>query len=390
MGLALGACSGTPAATPSASASASKSAEPSLSALPTDSTPKAPSFTRGQAIQLAAGDWAILATADLNGDSHPDIIGTTRTENGLAVLLGNGDGTFEMSTIEVDPTDYVIAADLDRDGNADLVATGNRLAVLRGRGDGTFEPPTYYLDKEPVAGAEIVLFGVAAADVNGDELPDLVTADWARSQLDILTGFGDGTFSEGAAYPCPRCISVATPDLNGDGNPDVVTTAFKPFEISGRVNRFLNDGADGFGSAGGADPLGNAHGLAIGDLDGDGGADVVTGNDQSYSISILLSNGDGTLADAVTYHAGNTHGVVVIDLDGDGNLDVLSGSIEHPMIWFYRGTGDGGFVETSGIDTYPDWPNQVTVADFNADGRLDVAYSMTGGGRQIVTILLAE
>jgi len=86
-------------------------------------------------------------------------------------------------------------------------------------------------------------------------------------------------------------------------------------EKRGRHDRRLSEGV-------GYDPRGKVVAIALGDLNGDGALDVITGNDASNSLSVLVGGGDGTFADAQTYPAGNTHTVAVVDLDGDGKLDL--------------------------------------------------------------------
>ena len=377
-------------ATTSPSTTPSPSPAGTIAASPTSTLEAAPTFTPSDTIQIEAGDWGVVTTADLNEDGNLDIIGTTHSpKNGIAVLSGLGDGTFEAAPVEVAPADYVIAADLDADGHMDLISTGDRVAVLHARGDGTFEPPNYY-GPDPDPAAELNFFGIAAADLNGDGFPDLVTANWGRSELHVLLGKGDGTFNSAATYTCLRCISVGAADLDLDGDIDVVTTSFSPFDHPGVIYVFANDGLGAFPEPAPVGPDGNSHGLGLGDLNQDGAVDLVTGNNQSFTISVLLGTGDGGFSGLTTYAAGNSHTVAVADFDQDGALDVVSGSIEHNKLWFYRGVGDGSLVETSGIDTTPFVAGGVTVGDFNGDGRLDFALAQSAGGRQFVKVFLAQ
>jgi uncharacterized protein (TIGR03437 family) len=167
---------------------------------------------------------ASITAGDFNGNGKPDVAianpGTAGNMDGtLVVLLGNGDGTFAAMPgipmsygVNIGPF-FVTSDDLNRDGNLDLVALtaapgaySGGAAVLLGNGDGTFQTPVIY----PVP----IAFGtasVAAADLNGDKIPDLILPGG------YLLGLGDGTFQPFAAAPIgPQAIA----DFNGDGKVD--------------------------------------------------------------------------------------------------------------------------------------------------------------------------
>ena len=336
-----------------------------------------------------------IAVADLNEDGNLDLVTASHT-SGVVVLFGHGDGTFDPAPdIKVAPGDVVRAADLNGDGHTDLVAAGDQLAVLLGRGDGTFAVPAFLAAGSDVSSSKLNLRGMVVADLNADAFPDLVAANWVTSQLSVLLGNGDGTFQAPSLSSCPSCLAVAPGDVNRDGNVDIVAASFSPGTDPGTVARpgtvfvFLNDGAGGLVSPVGYDPLGNAATITLGDLNGDGALDVVTGNDASDSLSVLLGGGDGTFAEARTYPADNTYSVAVVDLDGDGKLDVVSGSPKATKLWFYRGMGDGSLVDTQGIEVTPDVAQSVRAVDLNGDGKLDLALYYSGS-RAVVSILLAN
>ena len=115
---------------------------------------------------------------------------------------------------------------------------------------------------------------------------------------------------------------------------------------------------------------------------------MVTGNDSSNTISVLIGNGDGSLGPAQTYPSGNTHSVAVSDLDSDGTLDVLSGSFEENTVTVYHGTGDGRLIATPGVDAMFETARSLAVADFNGDRRPDLALYSESAGRQVISILL--
>jgi len=389
----LAAC-GSPAASPSATGSSAARQSAAASLLPSGTPPleAAPAFKRSSATAVPEGDAWSIAVGDLNSDEKPDLVTATGYPQGVVILFGHGDGTFEPGpNVHAGSSKFVKTADLNGDGSLDLVAAGDQLAVVLGNGDGTFQPPANYGAGQDRGTPDLNVLGLAIDDLNADAVADLVAANWVGSQLAVLIGRGDGTFDPASAYACPHCDAVAIADLDADGDRDVVATGFTP-GASGTMSVFLNEGTGAMSAGPDADPQGNAVAVAVADLNGDGNQDVVTGNDASQSISVLIGKGDGTFAEAQPYRAGNTHTVVVVDLDSDGQLDILAGQGVAAKLWFYRGTGDGGLVETQGIDLTPEVAPFFAVADLNADQRLDLAvyYAIQGVGKSWVAVLLGQ
>src|SRR5208282_4942900 len=116
-------------------------------------------------------------------------------------------------------TCFVALADLNGDGKPDLlVANASGVAVLLGNGDGTFQPAVTY------GSGGSSPWSVAVADVNRDGNPDLLVVNVFDNTVGVLLGNGDGTFQAAVTYSSGggfRAPSIAVADLNGDGKPDL-------------------------------------------------------------------------------------------------------------------------------------------------------------------------
>src|SRR5262245_721562 len=196
-------------------------------------------------------------------------------------------------------------------------------------------------------------------------------------------------------YPLgPTAVEPIIADLNNDGIPDLAVAVPGAAGANGTVNVFLgiNNGSGcgtGAFNAGGTFAVGiNPNGLRAGDLNNDGKIDLVTGNFNGTSISVLLGNGDGTFQAAVNYAAGlGSDRLGLGDIDGDGYLDVAVGNFNAGTVSILRNNGNGTFGPKLDIAT-GSIPAGVEVADLNGDGFADV--TVDNENSATVTVLISN
>jgi hypothetical protein len=315
-----------------------------------------------------------VAVSDLNGDGKLDL--AVGSSPGVRVLLGNGDGSFQAPAnygAALSFTSGVVAGDFTGDGKPDLVVT-NALQgptyLLPGNGDGTF--------RDPVTVASSV--AVVAADLNRDGNLDLVGIA-GNSQVQVLPGNGDGTFGGPATvFSGLSLLRVGTGDFNGDGQLDLYVSSTPsnggaPVGLGGGVSILPGNGDGTFGTPAtfpASNLLGSYGPVEAGDFNGDGRLDLAGSNGQG--VALLLGNGDGTLVDGRVAPAGSgVLGLAAADFDGDGKPDVavVPGVPGAPAVNVFRGTGDGAF-ETAAGYAASSLGSVVLLADFNGDGKPDV------------------
>ena len=305
--------------------------------------------------------------ADFNGDGKPDLLCYSGTLN-----LGNGDGTFTPGTPVVGPW---AVADFNGDGRPDVLEQGSgtlagTLLVQLGNGDGTFQAaiPT-------LTGNGTYLAPVAAVDLNGDGKADVVGI-LGNTTLMVYLSKGDGTFKSGVPYntPASRSDRVWSGDFNGDGKIDV-----------GVGHNILLGNGDGTFQTPKTSSISLLYVAAVGDFNGDGKLDLA-GFMDSYqyvptaSIYVQLGNGDGTFQlPALAFPNTGLYGPLgVADVNGDGKLDLIFSA--HPSLaQVLLGNGDGTFfsannyVLTFNNPNFDSFSGGMKIADFNLDGKLDVA-----------------
>jgi hypothetical protein len=239
-----------------------------------------------------------VAIADVNGDHKPDlVVGNNSTGGNVGVLLGHGDCRFDaaamytgsdwVTPVNIGAAWWVAVADFNRDGKPDLAianAAEEDIGLLAGRGDGTFESRVAVKVGYPVQ-------RLAAADVNGDGIADLVVA---HSGLSVLLGKGDGTFQHKGDFRVGiGAVSFVLDDFNGDGKVDIATatrgTEQNHDYLFGEVEVLLGDGLGGF-AGGEVRAGGEGHfALTAGDFDGDGRPDLAVANYTTNNVGVLLT-----------------------------------------------------------------------------------------------------
>lgn len=282
---------------------------------------------------------APVLAVDLNNDGHPDWVGTKQNNSTgyVSWSINNGDGTFgpihTFQTRAAFPSPP-IAADLDRDGDLDIVigeGITRGVEALFNDGQGNLSAPTV------VSGVgNDTNFSASAADIDGDGDIDLFipTRDSASAiGVKVLLNDGHGTFTDGQFVTFPSSFtstSVALADFDNDGDIDLLLSAYG----TNAVATFYNDGTGHLGNPVVVKGASSSIAMVAADLNGDSATDVLTS-----AGSIILNDGSGTLSLGIGYagNAGFYQNTQAIDVNADGKIDAVSvGSV-------YYG---GGYTDT--------------------------------------------
>ncbi len=264
---------------------------------------------------------AALDAADLNGDDRVDLVVVCYSES-AAVLLGNGNGTFQM------PTYYpgggqgsrdVTTVDLDNDNDVDVAVaneSADNVAILLNAGDGTLAlAGTYPTDDSTQS--------IFAADLNNDTHQDLVTANAGAGVLSILLNNGDGSFSPTVYYAAGGWpMSAGAADVDHDGYQDLLAATLFDDKVSVLCNAGDGTFLPPVDYGGGDSPWG----IVAVDFDADGDCDLAATNGEHENISVWLDSGDGTFEHRGLYGIGigeEPRSMVAGDLNGDGGPDLV-------------------------------------------------------------------
>lgn len=331
-----------------------------------------------------------LAVADFNNDNRLDIIITDNVPpRSFAVLLGDGNATFPdvVNTRNI----YGIAAgvirDFNRDGKLDIAVhqpSMSTMTVLLGNGDGTFNFGTVY-DIDGIGYG----WSITVGDFNNDSLLDIAISNSGMDNIGIFLGYGDGTFRDQVTFSTgagssPESITVD--DLNNDGRLDVVVANY------GRDNMgvLLGNGdgtfqnqitySTGIGSF--------SYRPVLSDFNNDGRLDIAVTNYQDGSISVLLGYINGTFFNMIKHVIADNsqpHSIVAADFNNDGRIDIAFTDMTLENIGVFFGYASEGFVATPYYDLgESSQPVSIAVGEFNGDGRLDVAIADQGNCEVII------
>ena len=327
-----------------------------------------------------------IAVADFNHDGYPDVAATYMEDNAVRVLTGQGNGNFNTATVyPVGKQPYWVASgDLNNDGYADLVTanTGdNTVSVLmnNGGGSGTFATAKSY----PVGRLP---YQVAIGDLNGDGIPDLAVTDYGDNTVSILYGQTGGGFTGGQTLAtCTNPYGVVIGDTRHTGQNDVAVTCFHTAQMEVFLNNSMMPYQPPPAQASFQSPEiyttdVNPTSLVIGDFNRDGNLDIVTGNSIANDVSFFGGNGDGSFKAGVMSPSLNfPDSIVAGDVNGDGILDIVGVAPNYNEVVVTLGKGDGTFGTFYQRAEFASGqqPWAVALADFNLDGKLDIATANT-------------
>jgi len=332
-----------------------------------------------------------IAAGDLDGDGDVDLVSTNAARDKLLIFSQIGPGVFDPRPLLVDlparsAPIRVVAADLEGDGDDDLVTAtaspSDRLMVSLHTARGNLDPEPTRLRSPPTMDDPQ---SIAAADLDGDGDGDLVSANLSSDNLTIFFQTSPRAFDSlplalGGATTTDIAFSVAVADLDGDSDIDVVSANGGDDSLT----IFFQTGPQSFESL----PLVlrrsvMKYPLAIepADLDGDGDLDLATANASSHNLTVWFQEDSGDFLDRPLVLAGfssdnGPDSIAAGDLDGDGDIDLASG---HPdlvledtsSLKIYYQTAPGAFQQFPLMLGGP-CTCSLAIIDVDEDGDLDL------------------
>ena len=277
------------------------------------------------------------------------------------------------------------AADLNGDGRPDLAvpdAYAGKLNVYLRQPGGGFAP-----EGAPLPALDAT--DVAVGDFDNDLRPDLATSNYPAGTATVLlrnpanTGY---TVETGSPYVAPGANSIAVARVNGDAFDDLVLGGYSTDAVK---VLYRNSAGTGFLAPVTLQSTGHKRDVVTGDFDGNGRTDIAATNEPG-SVDVWLQNGGGGFPAApssIVPAGGQTSGIEAADFSGDGRLDLAVALVSTDRVAVLRGQADGSFVAEPGSPYgVGDGPRNVTSADFDSDGRPDIAAGNFAAGS--VTVLL--
>jgi|SRR5580658_7499791 hypothetical protein len=338
-----------------------------------------------------------IAVGDFNGDGKLDVAISDNLEltEGVDIMLGNGNGTFQAPVTYATANDprMVVVADFNGSGKLDLATINSgseTVSVLIGTGAGTFGTHTDFATKQPGC------ISLAAGDLRNDGKIDLVAGCQELGEVVVLLGNGNGTFAAAKDYGVPAGVDIVTlGDFSGNGDLDVAVTN----DADGGAVSVLT--GTGTGKLKAAVSFGTTFGptaVGVADFSGDGKLDLVTANSGSpfgvttANISVLLSNGKSLFAGRTDYSltsaatSGAYSGIAAADLTSSGKPDLIVPVTYASQLAVLMNKGNGTF---DPFVTYalPASPDAVAAGDFNNDKSIDIAVANFGGSGSISVFL---
>ena len=312
--------------------------------------------------------WTELA--DLNGDGILDLITSVFGTDSVTVQRGEGDGTFGPATPILIATGFgpseVHAVSLRGNSTLDLIVGSfntNQIAVVLGNGNGTFQAPVFYT----VGSATNTPTSLTTGDFNHDSNLDVAVANTGDNTVSILTGNGSGSLTPSGppinVGSIPEAIRAG--DFNDDGYSDLAVADYR----DGTVSILLNQQNGSFS----ATPVTVGTGPQSVAITGSGTSQLIAvANFGSNNVSILKNNGSGTFTGQPPVSVGlGPDEVRFADINGDSIPDLVVANYTDGTLNLAKGSGGGPYT-VLGPFTIGTKPYSAAAGDLNADGTPDI------------------
>ncbi|CAF1361048.1 unnamed protein product [Adineta steineri] len=322
-----------------------------------------------------------LVVSDLNNDDKLDIIVANHGTNNIGIFAGQGNGSFEIQVIistGYKSQPYSVAVDdLNNDTYMDIVVTCSgldRIDVLLGFGNGSFTIPYKYSTNNNSFPLSLVI-----GDFDNDTQLDIAVANYDNKSVGIFFGYGNGYFRDQMIFFSvsynfnPYCIAAG--DFNGDNRLDIAVVNYDynyvDIVLTYRNYTFLNQNTYSTGIQSG--PVS----VAVADFDNDNKLDIVVANSETNNIGIFFDYGDDTFLIQITYSTGDNsqpYAVTIGDFNNDKQPDIVVANSGTNNIGIFLNYGNGTFSSQTNYSTgNGSMPYDVAAGDFNNDEQLDIA-----------------
>ncbi len=322
-----------------------------------------------------------IAAADLDGDGDLDLVCANYEQQAQTILWNDGTGSFSQTELHRADNDGVAVGDIDNDGDVDILFSPDydmqynysavqkpdfdKVQVLTNNGQGEFSIEFLGLPFGTIKRAD----GIEMGDLDGDGDLDAVVA--RAEEPVVLWNDGSGEFTVDRVFDSVATrysYDVKTADFDNDGMLDIVFANNTSGSLSEKSEIWMNNGNGSFTKTVTDAPY--SYRVQVADFNNDGLVDVASVSVSAYS-SLWTNNGDGTFTYKIVGSVG-ARGLGVGDFDGNGTQDIIQGyGLTNDQVLL----NDGNANFTIHYTPYSTWSRDMAVADFNADGKLDVAIS---------------